>query len=197
MFRDRQALLGHKSESVTTDYSAAEIESLIAHANKVAAGDQRRRTARRRRARRGDLATELAEAQERPQRVGNTLHGWGCHALRLLSNERDRVARAKVMQADLCLPEAPDQELPGRPGVGVNGGRRQPGAAQNPRSPRKSSSSVNACRSWRRVSGRRERRRARLRWNRSMSSSVSTSTSMPRPSHHRPKANACLATMQA
>ena len=40
-FEDRQALLGHKSESVTTDYSAAEIESLIAHANKVAAGDQR------------------------------------------------------------------------------------------------------------------------------------------------------------
>jgi integrase len=40
-YEDRQALLGHKSESVTTDYSAAEIETLIAQANKVAAGDQR------------------------------------------------------------------------------------------------------------------------------------------------------------
>ena len=40
-FEDRQGLLGHKSESVTTDYSAAEIESLIAQATKVAAGDHR------------------------------------------------------------------------------------------------------------------------------------------------------------
>jgi integrase len=40
-FEDRQALLGHKSESVTTDYSAAEIAHLIAQANKVKLGDQR------------------------------------------------------------------------------------------------------------------------------------------------------------
>jgi integrase len=40
-FEDRQALLGHKSESVTTDYSAAEIEHLIAHAQKVTTGSQR------------------------------------------------------------------------------------------------------------------------------------------------------------
>ena len=40
-FEDRQALLGHKSASVTTDYSAAEIEHLIAQANKVTQGDQR------------------------------------------------------------------------------------------------------------------------------------------------------------
>jgi integrase len=40
-FDDRQALLRHKSESVTTDYSATDIERLIAQANKVAAGDQR------------------------------------------------------------------------------------------------------------------------------------------------------------
>ena len=40
-YEDRQALLGHKSESVTTDYSAAEIETLIAQANKLAAGNQR------------------------------------------------------------------------------------------------------------------------------------------------------------
>ncbi len=40
-FEDRQALLGHKSASVTTDYSAAEIEHLIAQANKVTVGDQR------------------------------------------------------------------------------------------------------------------------------------------------------------
>ena len=37
----RQALLGHKSESVTTDYSAAEIEHLIAQAGKVTMGSQR------------------------------------------------------------------------------------------------------------------------------------------------------------
>jgi hypothetical protein len=36
-----EALLGHKSASVTTDYSAAEIEHLIAQANKVTVGDQR------------------------------------------------------------------------------------------------------------------------------------------------------------
>ena len=33
--------------------------------------------------------------------------GWyagGGHALRLLSNERDRVVGAKIMQIDLCLP---------------------------------------------------------------------------------------------
>lgn len=40
-FEDRQALLGHKSASVTTDYSAAEIEHLIAQANKVAMDGQR------------------------------------------------------------------------------------------------------------------------------------------------------------
>jgi integrase len=34
-FEDRQALLGHKSQSVTTDYSAAEIGHLIEQANKV------------------------------------------------------------------------------------------------------------------------------------------------------------------
>ena len=34
-FEGRQALLGHKSGSVTTDYSAAEIEHLIAQANRV------------------------------------------------------------------------------------------------------------------------------------------------------------------
>jgi integrase len=36
-FEDRQLLLGHKSESVTTDYSAAEITHLVAQANKVTA----------------------------------------------------------------------------------------------------------------------------------------------------------------
>lgn len=40
-FEDRQALLGHKSGSVTTDYSAAEIEHLIAQANKVTMIGQR------------------------------------------------------------------------------------------------------------------------------------------------------------
>ena len=40
-FEDRQTLLGHKSESVTTDYSAAEIEHLIAQAQKVTVGNQR------------------------------------------------------------------------------------------------------------------------------------------------------------
>jgi len=40
-FEDRQALLGHKSESVTTDYSAAETEHLIAQAAKVTMGSQR------------------------------------------------------------------------------------------------------------------------------------------------------------
>jgi integrase len=40
-FEDRQALLGHKSESVTTDYSAAEIAHLIAQANKVMLGNPR------------------------------------------------------------------------------------------------------------------------------------------------------------
>lgn len=40
-FEDRQALLGHKSGSVTTHYSAAEIEALIAAANKVVASDTR------------------------------------------------------------------------------------------------------------------------------------------------------------
>ena len=74
----------------------------------------------------GNLAAELAEAEERPQRYGNTLHGRGSHALRFLSNKRNRIARAKVMQADLGLSEAPNQELPCQPGVGVNGGRRQP-----------------------------------------------------------------------
>lgn len=33
-FEDRQVLLGHKSESVTTDYSAAEFAHLIAQANR-------------------------------------------------------------------------------------------------------------------------------------------------------------------
>jgi site-specific recombinase XerD len=40
-FEDRQLLLDHKSESVTTDYSAAEIAHLVAQANKVTEGDQR------------------------------------------------------------------------------------------------------------------------------------------------------------
>jgi hypothetical protein len=40
-FEDRQVPLGHKSASVTTDYSAAGIEHLIAQANKVTVGDQR------------------------------------------------------------------------------------------------------------------------------------------------------------
>ena len=34
-FEDRQDLLGHKSERITTHYSAAEIGNLIAAANKV------------------------------------------------------------------------------------------------------------------------------------------------------------------
>jgi integrase len=40
-FEDRQALLGHKSGSVTTDYSATEIEHMITQANKVANPGQR------------------------------------------------------------------------------------------------------------------------------------------------------------
>jgi len=40
-FEDRQALLGHKSASVTTDYSAVEIEHLIEQANTVTVGGQR------------------------------------------------------------------------------------------------------------------------------------------------------------
>lgn len=40
-FEDRQALLGHKSGSVTTHYSAAEIQTLIDAANKVSATDTR------------------------------------------------------------------------------------------------------------------------------------------------------------
>ena len=73
----------------------------------------------------GDLAAEFAEAQEGSQRLGNTLHGRGCHAGGLLSNERDGVAWAKVKEADICLPEAPGQELPCHPRVGAHGGRRQ------------------------------------------------------------------------
>jgi len=73
----------------------------------------------------GHLTAELGEAQEGPQRVGNTLHGRRCHALGLLPDERDGVAWAKVTQANLCLPESPGQELPGHPGVGVDSGRRQ------------------------------------------------------------------------
>jgi integrase len=37
---DRQALLGHKSDSVTTHYSAAELEGLIAQANKVSTANR-------------------------------------------------------------------------------------------------------------------------------------------------------------
>jgi integrase len=40
-YEDRQVLLGHKTKSVTTDYSAAELANLIAQANKVAAKDLR------------------------------------------------------------------------------------------------------------------------------------------------------------
>lgn len=40
-FEDRQVLLGHKSGSVTTEYSAPELAHLIAEANKVAATDGR------------------------------------------------------------------------------------------------------------------------------------------------------------
>lgn len=40
-FEDRQALLGHKSGSVTTDYSGAELEAMIEAANKIAATDSR------------------------------------------------------------------------------------------------------------------------------------------------------------
>ena len=40
-FEDRQALLDHKSGSVTTDYSVAGIEHLIAQANKVTMMGQR------------------------------------------------------------------------------------------------------------------------------------------------------------
>lgn len=40
-FEDRQALLGHKSGSVTTHYSAAELASLIEAANRIAATDSR------------------------------------------------------------------------------------------------------------------------------------------------------------
>lgn len=40
-FEDRQALLGHKSGSVTTDYSTPEIASLVREANKVSATDSR------------------------------------------------------------------------------------------------------------------------------------------------------------
>lgn len=37
---DRQALLGHKSDSVTTHYSAAELDGLIAQANKVSTANR-------------------------------------------------------------------------------------------------------------------------------------------------------------
>jgi len=40
-FEDRQVLLGHKSASVMIDYSAVEIERLIAQANNATVGDQR------------------------------------------------------------------------------------------------------------------------------------------------------------
>jgi hypothetical protein len=73
----------------------------------------------------GDIAAEFAEAQEGPQRLGNALHGRGCHARGLLSNECDGVAWAKVTQADIFLPEAPGQELPRHPGIRVDRGRRQ------------------------------------------------------------------------
>jgi len=73
----------------------------------------------------GDLAAEFAEAQERSQRLGNTLYGRRCHGRGLLSNERDGGAWSKVMEADICLPEAPGQELPCHPGIGLDGGRRQ------------------------------------------------------------------------
>jgi len=36
-FEDRQVLLGHKNESVTTHYSAPELANLIAAANRIAA----------------------------------------------------------------------------------------------------------------------------------------------------------------
>ncbi len=36
--RDRQGLLGHRSSRITTRYSAAELESLIAAAEKAACG---------------------------------------------------------------------------------------------------------------------------------------------------------------
>ena len=40
-FEDRQDLLGHKSSRITTHYSAAELGSLIAAANKVCGQDSR------------------------------------------------------------------------------------------------------------------------------------------------------------
>ncbi len=42
-FEDRQDLLGHKSDRITTHYSAPELESLIAAANKVCP-DERHKT---------------------------------------------------------------------------------------------------------------------------------------------------------
>jgi len=38
---DRKALLGHKNGSITSHYSAAELDQLIAAANKVSATDSR------------------------------------------------------------------------------------------------------------------------------------------------------------
>jgi integrase len=38
---DRKALLGHKNESITSHYPAAELDQLIAAANKVSATDSR------------------------------------------------------------------------------------------------------------------------------------------------------------
>lgn len=40
-FEDRQDLLGHTSARITTHYSQAELEHLIAAANKVCAGNSR------------------------------------------------------------------------------------------------------------------------------------------------------------
>ncbi len=42
-FEDRQDLLGHKSGRITTHYSQAEIENLIAAANKIC-GDESRKS---------------------------------------------------------------------------------------------------------------------------------------------------------
>jgi len=40
-FEDRQILLGHKNDSVTTHYSAPDVANLIAAANRVTASDRR------------------------------------------------------------------------------------------------------------------------------------------------------------
>lgn len=148
----------------------------------------------------GDFIAELAKSQEGPQGVSRNLNGRG--AMRLDSCRTNAMESLGEDHGGRPLPvRSARPETVGPPCVGIDVGQQLLRMEQLQRRALARAARVVAISALAvpgvASQGVRERRRARPRWYRAILSSVKAATSMPRASHRRPNANACLATMQA